>query len=176
MLEGMKAPIFVRPFTDEEQHHLQAGLRSKESFVLRRCQILMASARQERAPAIARQLGCDDQTVRNVIKGFNQEGLAVLQQHSSRPHHLHSAIADEDLPHLRALLHRGPRACGKPTSRWSLPLLAQVSFEQGLTRECVSGETMRQAIRRLGLNWKRVKHRINSPDPLYPQKKRHETD
>jgi hypothetical protein len=53
-----------------------------------------------------------------------------------------------------------------------LPLLAQVSFEQGLTRELVTGETIRQAIRRLGLNWKRVKHRINSPDPLYQQKKR----
>jgi transposase len=172
----MKAPIFVRPFSEEEQRHIQAGLRSQEAFVLRRCQILMASARQERAAAIARQLACDDQTVRNVIKGFNQEGLAVLQKQSSRPHQLHNAIADEDLPRLRALLHRGPRACGKQTSHWSLPLLAQVSFEQGLTHKCVSGETIRQAIRRLGLNWKRVKHRITSPDPLYQQKKRHETD
>ena len=172
----MRAPIFVRPFNKEEQEQIQAGLRSKDAFVLRRCQILMASARKERAITIARHLGCDDQTVRNVIKGFNQEGVAVLHEKSSRPYHLHPAIAEEDLPRLRALLHRGPRACGKQTSRWSLPLLAQVSFEQGLTREQVSGETMRQAIRRLGLNWKRVKHRINSPDPLYQQKKTHETD
>lgn len=176
MLGGMKAPIFVRPFSEEEQRHIQAGLRSKEAFVLRRCQILMASARQERAAAIARQRACDDQTVRNGIKGFKQEGLTVLHQQSSRPHQLHSAIADEDLPRLRALLHRGPRACGNQTSHCSLPLLAQVSFEQGLTRECVSGATMRQAIRRLGLNWKRVKHRINSPDALYQQKKPHATD
>lgn len=172
----MKAPIFVRPFSEEEQQHIQAGLHSKEAFVLRRCQILMASARGERATEIAHQLSCDDQTVRNVIKGFDQEGLAVLQKQSSRPHQLHRAIADEDLPRLRALLHRGPRACGKQTSHWSLPLLAQVSFEQGLTQSRVSGETMRQAIRRLGLNWKRAKHRINSPDPLYQQKKTHETD
>lgn len=172
----MKAPIFVRPFSEEEQRQIQTGLRSKEAFILRRCQLLMASARGERAIAIARQLGCDDQTVRNAIKGFNQEGLTVLHQQSSRPHQLHSAIADEDLPRLRALLHRGPRACGKQTSHWSLPLLAQVSFAQGLTRACVSGETMRQAIRRLGLNWKRVKHRINSPDALYQPKKTHATD
>lgn len=172
----MRAPIFVRPLSKEEQEQIQAGLRSRDAFVLRRCQILMASARQERAATIARQLGCDDQTVRNVIKGFNQEGLAVLDEKSSRPHHIHAAIAEEDLPRLRALLHRGPRACDKESSYWSLPLLAQVSFEQGLTRELVTGETMRQAIRRLGLNWKRVKHRINSPDPLYQQKKTPETD
>lgn len=171
----MKAPIFVRPFSSDEQQQIQAGLRSKNAFVLRRCQILMASVRGERATTIAGHLGCDDQTVRNVIKGFNQEGLTVLQEKSSRPHELHTAIAEEDLPRLHALLHRGPRDCGKDTSIWSLELLAQVSFEQGLTRERVSGETIRQAIRRLGLNWKRVKHRINSPDPLYQQKKTHET-
>jgi transposase len=172
----MKAPIFVRSFTEDEQDQIQAGLRSKNAFVLRRCQILMASARGERATAIARQLGCDDQTVRNVIKGFNTQGLTVLQEKSSRPHELHAAIAEENLPRLHALLHRGPRDCGKDTSVWSLELLAQVSFEQGLTLTLVSGETIRQAIRRLGLNWKRVKHRINSPDPLYQQKKTHVID
>lgn len=172
----MKAPIFVRSFTEDEQDQIQAGLRSKNAFVLRRCQILMASVRGERAITIAGQLGCDDQTVRNVIKGFNQEGLTVLQEKSSRPHELHAAIAEEDLPRLYALLHRGPRDCGKDTSVWSLELLAEVSFEQGLTLTLVSGETIRQAIRRLGLNWKRVKHRINSPDPLYEQKKKHVID
>jgi hypothetical protein len=47
---------------------------------MRRCQILRASARGERAPKIARQLGCDDQTVRNLIHGFNATGLSVLQE------------------------------------------------------------------------------------------------
>jgi transposase len=175
-MEGMKTPLFVHPLNEDEQHHIQSGLRSKNAFVLRRSQIVLASARGERAIAIASHLGCDDQTVRNVIKEFNTHGLLVLQEKSSRPHHLHAAIAEEDLPRLQALLHRGPRDCGKDTSIWSLDLLAQVSFEQGLTRSQVSGETIRQAIRRLGLNWKRVKHRINSPDPLYEQKKTHEID
>ncbi|HTK10592.1 MAG TPA: helix-turn-helix domain-containing protein [Ktedonobacteraceae bacterium] len=172
----MRSPIFVRPFSDEEQHQIQAGLHSKEAFVLLRCQILMASARGERAMSIAEHLGCDDQTVRNVIHHFNTDGLVVLHAKSSRPHQCHEAIADEDLPRLQALLHRGPRNCGKETSLWSLDLLAQVSFEHGLTRQLVTGETIRQAIGRLGLNWKRVKHRINSPDPLYQQKKTLVTD
>ncbi len=172
----MSAPIFVRPLSEEEQLQVKAGLRSSDAFVLRRCQILLASAGGEQATVIARQLGCDDQTVRNVIKGFNTKGLAVLQVGSSRPHRLHQAIADCDLPRLRELMQRGPRSFGKPTSVWTLDLLAEICQQEGLTRSRVSGETIRQAVLRLGESWKRAKHRINSPDPLYQQKKRRETD
>ena len=57
--------------TDAERRPVEAGLRSSDAFVLRRCQVLLASARGERAPAIARQLGCDDRTVRDAIHAFN---------------------------------------------------------------------------------------------------------
>ncbi len=39
----MKRPIFVRPLSDAEREALEAGLRSSDAFVLRRCQILLAS-------------------------------------------------------------------------------------------------------------------------------------
>jgi hypothetical protein len=97
----MRTPIFIRPVTEDEQRRVQAGLRSSDAFVLRRCQILTASARGERAPTIARQLGCDDQTVRNVIHGFNTSGLAVLQEGSSRPHRLHTAFTEEGAERLK---------------------------------------------------------------------------
>jgi hypothetical protein len=58
------------------------------------------------------------------------------------------AVAEE---HLRALLHQGPRTFGKPTSVWTLELAAEVSFAEGITTEQVSGETIRQAILRLGV-------------------------
>ena len=70
----MRSPIFVRPLTDAEREQVAAGLRSSEAFVLRRCQIVLASARGERAPAIAHHLGCDDQTVREAIHAFNARG------------------------------------------------------------------------------------------------------
>jgi hypothetical protein len=50
--------------------------------------------------------------------------------------------------------------------------VAQVSFEQGLTSTLVSDESVRRLIKRLGLNWKRAKHWITSPDPQYVVKKR----
>ena len=74
---GVFPPIFVRPLTDAERQQVEAGLRSSEAFVLRRCQIVLASARGERATIIARQLGCDDQTMREAIHAFNTTGLAA---------------------------------------------------------------------------------------------------
>src|SRR5215469_418321 len=141
----MKPPIFIRPLTEDEQRQVQAGLHSSDAFVLRRCQILLASARGERAPAIAHHLGCDDQTVRNVIHDFTASGLAVLQEGSSRPHHLRTAFTEEGCQRLRDLLHRPPRDFGKARSLWTLELAAQVSFEEGSISTLVSDESVRRA-------------------------------
>ena len=163
----MRIPIFIRPLTEDEQRQIQAGLRSSDAFVLRRCQILLASARGQRAPAIADQLGCDDQTVRNVIHGFNTSGLAVLQEGSSRPHRLRTAFSEEGAERLKDLLHRSPRDFGKERAVWTLDLAAQVSFEQGIIATEVSSESVRRALKRLKTNWKRAKHWITGPDPQY---------
>ena len=167
----MRTPIFIRPLTEDEQRQVQAGLRSSDAFVLRRCQILLASARGEQAPVIARQLGCDDQTVRNVIHGFNASGLAVLQEGSSRPHRLRTTFTHERAERLKDLLHRSPRDFGKERSTWTVHLAAQVSFEQGIIPTPVSQESVRRALKRLKTNWKRAKHWITSPDPQYLLKK-----
>ena len=172
----MKSPIFIRPLTQDERQQVQAGCRSSDAFVLRRCQILLASARGERAPVIARQLGCDDQTVRNVIKGFNATGLAVLQEGSSRPHRLRTTFTKEGAERLKEMLHRSPRDFGRDRSAWTLELAAQVSLEQGIISREVSDESVRRALKRLKTNWKRAKHWITSPDPQYLLKKTHATD
>jgi transposase len=167
----MKQPVYVRPVTDAERSQLVAGLRSSDAFVHRRSQILLASARGEQAPEIARQLACDAQTVRNAIAAFNTRGLAALHKGSSRPHRFRVAFDLARGEQLRALLHQSPRTFGKPTSLWTLELAAEVSCEQGLTAERVSGETIRATLQRLGLHWKRAKRWITSPDPEYTRKK-----
>src|SRR5512133_3208634 len=88
----MRPPVFVRPLTDAERQALHAGLRSAEAFVLRRCQILLASARGERVPQIAHSLGCDDQSALTIINDFNQRALATLTPGSRRPHHTRPAF------------------------------------------------------------------------------------
>jgi len=167
----MKSPIFVRPLTDSERDALIAGLRSADAFTLRRCQILLASARQERTVRIAAALGCDDQTVRNAIHAFNQSGLDALTEGSSRPHRITTAFDAPAAQRLRALVHQSPRAFAKPTSIWTLDLLAAVCVSEGITDEHVTGETIRVTLKRLGVRWQRAKGWITSPDPGYARKK-----
>jgi Winged helix-turn helix len=88
VLVGMKRPLFVRKLTDEERRQLERGLHSSDALVLRRCQVLLASARGEIAPPIARNLGCSSETVRSAITAFNHIGLECLKAGSHRPHHI----------------------------------------------------------------------------------------
>ena len=137
----MRRPIFVRPLSDAEREALEAGLRSSDAFVLRRCQILLASSRGENAYRIARSLGCDPQTARTAVKRFNEGGLEeALRKRSSRPKKIRAAFPAERAERLRELLHRSPREFGKPTSLWTLEMAAEVSLEEGLTEGRVTGE------------------------------------
>jgi transposase len=167
----MRRPIFVRKITEVEYQQLEVGLHSPDAFVLRRSQVILASARKEWASDIARNTGCDDQTVRNIIKAFNRSGLEALKRGSSRPHTIHAVLDSNKMERLRDILHQSPREFGKPRSLWTLDLAAEVSYEQGLTERQVSGEAIRQALTRLGLCWKRAKQWIESADPEYQRKK-----
>jgi transposase len=173
----MRPPIYVRPFSAAEQQAIDSGLRSPDAFVLRRCQILLASARGDHARLIAQSLGCDDQTVRNVIHRFNSDGLAVLSPGSSAPKHTPHAVFDPARrQQLRTLLHQSPRTFGKETSVWTLDTVAEVAYAEGITPRQVSGQTIRTALAQLNVRWKRAKHWITSPDPAYARKKSHVTD
>lgn len=168
---GMKPPTFVRPLTDDERKALQAGLRSPEAFTLRRCQLLLQSAEGRRPKAIAAAVGCCTQSVRNAIRAFEAQGLACTAEKSSRPRTTCDRFDDVGRRRLRDLLHRSPRDFGKPTSLWTLALAAEVAHAQGITDRLVSIETIRQALKRLGVGWKRAKGWITSPDPAYARKK-----
>jgi transposase len=171
MMDRMKQPIFVRSLTEEEYKQLEVGLRSSHAFVLRRSQILLASSRGERVPSIAKALSCDQQTVRNAIHAFNQQGREALQAGSSRPLHLRTVLEGVDAEAFKALLHRPPRDFGFETSLWTLSLVAKECVKQGWTVIQVSDETIRQTLKRVGINWKRAKHWMTSPDPQYQVKK-----
>jgi transposase len=173
----MKPPIFVRTLSKDERERLEAGLRSKDAFVLRRSQTLLASSRGEHVPQIARNLGCGQQTVRDAIHGFNGRGLDALAAGSSPPKRTQAAFDEKSAEAVRQMLHRSPREFGRDTSLWTLEMAAEVSFEEGLTERRVSGETIRATLARLlGVRWQRAKRWITSPDPLYERKKEGATD
>lgn len=163
--------MYIRALSPAEQAGIEAGLRSSEAFTLRRSQILLASSRGQGAKEIASNLGCAAQTVRNTLHAFEQKGLPCLKQESSRPKTVHAQFDQAKCETLRALLHQSPRLFGKATSLWTLELAAEVCVAQGVTGSQVSIETIRQALKRLGVSWQRAKHWITSPDPAYVRKK-----
>lgn len=168
----MHPPMFVRLLQTEERRTLEQGLRSRDGFKLRRSQILLASAEGEAPQQIARQVGCSAQTVRNVIRAFEQKGVGCLEAQSSRPKTVQPTFDEPKREQLRQLLHQSPREFGKTRTTWTLGLLAEVCQAQGITEQRVSQVTMHQTLKAMGIDWKRAKTHITSPDPQYELKKR----
>ena len=167
----MQTPLFIRPLTADERATLETGLRSSSAFTVRRCQILLASAEGQSTTTIATTCAAPIRPCATRLHAFHQCGLAALQPQSSRPHTLATIFHPWRLRDPAGAAAPGPRTFGKPTSRWTLALAAEVSFAQGLTPRLVSDEAIRVALRRLRVSWKRAKHWITSPDPAYARKK-----
>src|SRR5215208_5717340 len=159
-------PLFVRELSDPERQTLQVGLRSSDGFTVRRCHIRLASARGDTTTVIAQAVGCSPQAVRTVLRGFETRGLAVMALQSRRPHAAAKLFDAERSQRLKALLHQSPRHFSKARSTWTLALAAEVCVEQGVTAERVSIETIRDALKRLGVRWRRAKTWITLVEPL----------
>src|SRR5512143_930257 len=153
----MRKPIILRPLTVEEQQAVQAGLRSSQSFTVRRCQVLLASQRGCHADQIADQLSCGGQTVRNILHAFHRRGITSLQPQSKAPRHRPQAVFDaRRREQLRDLLHRSPRSFGYPTSLWTLPLAAQVAYSVAITPHAARGGAIRKELYYLRISGKRA--------------------
>ena len=138
---------------------------------MRHAQIALLSAEGRRPRAIARDLRCAVQTVRNGIRAFNAGGPAALNAGSSRPRSAAPVLDAAELERLRALLHQPPRGFGQARSTWTLATLAREAHKQGLSATVLSAETIRQALLCPGVGWKRAKRWLTSPDPAYARKK-----
>src|SRR3954453_4645562 len=109
-------PLFVRELSDPERHALQAGLRSSDGFTVRRCHILLASARGDPAPVIAQAIGDSPQAVRNVLRAFDPRGGAGVAPHSRRPRTAPKLFDAERSQPVKALLHQNVLLFVKPRS------------------------------------------------------------
>jgi Winged helix-turn helix len=160
-----REPLYVRAVTDAERGALEAALRSTDAFVLRRAQILLASARGAGVSQSAPLVGYRTQAVRQIIHAFDARGLAALKRGSSRNHSRYDAFDTAGAQAPRALLHKSPRTVGHETSVWTLALVAEVAHAHGLTAWRVSDETIRATLARMGVRWLRATHGLTSPDP-----------
>src|SRR3954469_23138764 len=125
-------PLFVRELSDPERHALQAGLRSSDGFTVRRCHMLLASARGDTTPVIAKAIGCSPQAVRNVLRGFETRGLAGVALQSRRPHTAAKVFDTQRTEGLKALLPQNPAQVGQVPPPWTVALAAEVCAEHGV--------------------------------------------
>lgn len=165
-------PLYARALTDEERQALRQSLKSSNGFAVRRAQMILMSADERlKVDEIGRRVGCQGQAVRQAIHAFHREGLSCLEPKAKGNPTDRRALDDAAREQLRQLIRHSPRDLGYDSSLWTLDLLAQACFEQGLTATRVTGETIRATLAALGISWRRVKQRINSPDEHYTVKK-----
>lgn len=169
-------PIYVRTVTDEERRMLEKGLHSSSAFTARRCQILLSSAKRKTPNQIAVELHCSGQAVRNAIHAFETEGLACLTEKSHARHNRQSAFEEAGRERLRELIRLSPRRFGHEASVWTLELLAEACWSEGIASRPVKGHNVSPVLREMGIDWRRAKHRIRSPDEHYEHRKKDETN
>src|SRR4051794_504782 len=166
----MHPPVFVREPSAEERARLESALRASDAFTVRHAQIVLASAEGRRPRTIGRDLRCAVRTARDGVRAFDAAGLRALEAGSSRPRSAAPVPGEAERERLRAIPHQPPGACGHARSTWTLDLLARVAHAEGLSPAVLPGETVRQALLRLGVGRKRAERWLTSPDPARAQK------
>ena len=166
----MRHPLEIPPLRVEEVEALDTLYRTtKDMRVRTRSQILLLAGEQQMtAPAIAKIVRTDDQTVRNWFKRWMAEGIEGLKDRPmpGGPAKVTKAYKEQLLTAVRCR----PRALSQPYSLWTYQRLADFMAEQTGIR--LSYETVRRVLAEGEIVLSRPQHKVSSPDPEYLVKKR----
>src|ERR671937_3206344 len=166
----MRPPLEIPVPTAEELDALETLYRTTRHVRLRtRAQIVLLAGEQRlAAPAIARIVREDEQTVRRWLKRYLAEGVEGLKDRPmpGAPGRVTTAYREQ----LLATVRRRPRSLGQPYSLWTLRRLADYPAEQTGVR--LSYETVRRGLAAAEIVLSRPPHTISSPGPEYAAKKR----
>jgi transposase len=158
-------PVRARRLTDQEGSRLQQIVRRGKhgSIRVRRAMIIMASASGTPVSAIARLVAADEDTVRDVIHLFNQNGLAALDPRwaGGRPR----LIGDEDVDVIVTAATTRPEKLGLPFTCWSLRKLAAYLAGHPDRPVKVSRERLRLILHARGISFQRTRTWKESADP-----------
>jgi transposase len=179
----MAEPVRARRLSEDEGRRLQQIVRRGKhgSVRVRRALIIMASASGTPVPAIARLVAADEDTVRDVIHAFNDQGLHALdpQWAGGRPR----LISEEDIAFIVVTASTRPKALGLPFTRWSVRKLGAylsgtyqfVEPGRGVQqvparRVRIGRERLRQVLRDKDITFQRTRTWKESADPDFDAK------
>jgi transposase len=178
--------LYARPAVDpDEERKIRklAGARHAPGDWIRRAKMIVLSWQGLHTTAIAAQLGCHAQTVRERLARFNAEGLDGLGDRpiSGRPRRLTEAERSAVIALARSTPPGRPvrqpdgslepdalDATTKP-AYWTLDALATVARRQGIV---VARSQIRRILRAEGVPWRGIRSWATSTDPQFGPKGR----
>jgi transposase len=159
----------VREIDDDEGRRLVRIVRRGTGSVVtwRRAQMVLLSAQEMDAAAIARVAFTSEDRVRDVIRNFNADGFGSLY-----PKYKGGRPPKFSLPQRREIktARSKPAEHGLPFSAWSLSKLAEFLVAEGVVDD-ISHEGLRTLLREEGVTFQRIKTWKASKDPDYEAKK-----
>jgi transposase len=161
----MAEPVRARRLTDQEGQRLQQIVRRGKhgSIRVRRAMIIMASAFGTPAPAIARLVVADEDTVRDVIHAFNERGLAALDPNWAGGRH--RQITGDDVKFIITAATTRPGKLGLPFTHWSLRKLVAYLAGNNARVVRVGRERLRQILHERQISFQRTRTWKESCDP-----------
>jgi transposase len=157
--------IRIRPISVEERETLSRWERADDVVRYRRARVLLLSDERWKCARIAEALGLHVETVRGIIKAFNEggiDGVTPQPRSGGRPPKYSSDVAEaaEDLTRQEP-----PPAEGRAT--WTLHHLARALASRLPGVERISHETVRRLLRTRDIVYRQAKAWLTSPDPQY---------
>lgn len=142
-----------------------------DAITLRRAQALLWLDQGSRVSDVAARLSVSRQVIYQWVSRFQQESPHELATRLAagarcgRPRTVHGIID----PWIDEVIDHDPRLFGYNSTVWTAPLLAEyLKAEHDLT---VSVPSVRLAIARLGMSWKRPRHQLVLRSPTWRQAK-----
>ncbi|MEU0297914.1 helix-turn-helix domain-containing protein [Streptomyces sp. NPDC006175] len=148
------------------QRIVRRGSTSTVRF--RRTMMLLASAGGNTVPVIANLVQADQDTVRDVIRRFNEVALACVDPRwaGGRPR----LLSDDDEEFVIRTATTRPTKLGEPFTRWSIRKLVD-HLRRNVARPIRIGrEALRCLLRRRGVTFQRTKTWEESSDPDFDAK------
>lgn len=173
--------LFARPPVDvveERQVRKVAGSRHAPGDWIRRAQMIVRSWDGLRTTAIARELGCHPQTVRERLTRFSAEGVDGLGDRPGpgRP----PRLTEDERSRIVALARSRPpgailhmpdgtleTAVPEAAAQWSLDALAAAARGRGIQ---IGRSQVRRILLREGVRWRGVHTWADSDDPEFAPK------
>jgi transposase len=161
--------LSVRSLTETEGNRLLHIMRhSRNAVAVRRAQVLIMSDQGSTVQEIAQQTLMHEEYVRELIRRFNAEGLALLRERpkTGRP----VEFVEELQAEIVQVALAPPKLLGRPFTVWSLEKLKEYLIATKVVKT-ISIETLRTILHNHGANLQRTKTWKESNDPAFATKK-----